>query len=132
MRKKIAEAIPKSLKIGVQCGIGLFIAFIGLKNAGLIVDNPATFVSLGNLSEPATLLALIGIVITIVLVARNVTGAILISVITLTVIGYFVPSGEGSLTATPEGVAAKPDDELLLMELDDMQARTAKTSAAKI
>jgi AGZA family xanthine/uracil permease-like MFS transporter len=67
VRTKIAEAIPAALKIGVQCGIGLFIAFIGLKNAGLVVDNPATFVSIGNLSEPATLLALAGIILTIVL-----------------------------------------------------------------
>lgn len=109
VRKKIAEAIPNALKIGVQSGIGLFIAFIGLKNAGLIVDNPATFVSLGDLSDPATMLALIGIVITIVLVVRNITGAILISVLALTIIGYFVPSGEGSLTATPDGVVGLPD-----------------------
>lgn len=109
VRKKIAEAIPNALKIGVQSGIGLFIAFIGLKNAGLIVDSPATFVSLGDLSDPATMLALIGIVITIVLVVRNITGAILISVLALTIIGYFVPSGEGSLTATPDGVVGLPD-----------------------
>jgi AGZA family xanthine/uracil permease-like MFS transporter len=109
VRKKIAEAIPAALKIGVQCGIGLFIAFIGLKNAGLVVDNPATFVSLGDMSEPATMLALIGIVITIVLVVKQVTGAILISVILLTVIGYFVPSGEGMITAAPDGVIGMPD-----------------------
>jgi AGZA family xanthine/uracil permease-like MFS transporter len=109
IRKKIAEAIPNSLKIGVQCGIGLFIAFIGLKNAGLVVDNPATFVSLGDLSEPATMLALIGIVVTIVLIVKQVTGAILISVILLTIIGYFVPSGEGTLTAAPDGFIGMPD-----------------------
>ncbi|MFT4654903.1 MAG: AGZA family xanthine/uracil permease-like MFS transporter [Kangiellaceae bacterium] len=109
VRKKIAEAIPDALKIGVQCGIGLFIAFIGLKNAGLVVDNPATFVALGDLSEPATMLALIGIVFTIVLVVKKVTGAILISVIVLTLIGYFVPSGEGTLTAAPDGFIGMPD-----------------------
>ena len=53
VRTKIAEAIPAALKIGVQCGIGLFIAFIGLKNSGLVVDHPATFVTIGNLSTPA-------------------------------------------------------------------------------
>jgi AGZA family xanthine/uracil permease-like MFS transporter len=109
IRKKIAEAIPSALKVGVQCGIGLFIAFIGLKNAGLVVDNPATFVALGDLSEPATMLALIGIVFTIVLVVKKVTGAILISVVVLTLIGYFVPSGEGTLTAAPNGFIGMPE-----------------------
>lgn len=109
VRKKIADAIPAALKIGVQCGIGLFIAFIGLKNADLIVDHPATFVTIGDLSEPSTLLALIGIVITIVLVIKKVTGAILISVILLTVIGAMVPSGDGMLTSTPDGVVGMPE-----------------------
>lgn len=109
VRKKIADAIPAALKIGVQCGIGLFIAFIGLKNADLIVDHPATFVTIGDLSEPSTLLALIGIVITIVLVIKKVTGAILISVILLTVIGAVVPSGDGMLTAAPDSVVGMPE-----------------------
>ena len=108
LRQKIADAIPAALKIGVQCGIGLFIAFIGLKNAGLIVDNQATFVELGDLSEPAVLLALFGIVFTIVLVAKKVTGAILISIITLTLIGIFIPTENGSLTATPSGIVGMP------------------------
>lgn len=109
VRKHIAEAIPASLKIGVQSGIGLFIAFIGLKNAGLIVDHPATFVSIGNLSEPATLLALFGIVLTIILVIRNVTGAILISVIILTLIGLIIPNGDTMLTQIPEAIVGMPD-----------------------
>lgn len=109
VRKKIAEAIPNALKIGVQCGIGLFIAFIGLKNARLIVDNPATFVSLGNMSEPETLLALIGIIVTIILIVRQVTGAILLSVMGLTVAGFFIPSGDGVLTATPDGIVGMPE-----------------------
>ncbi|MDO6695693.1 NCS2 family permease [Aliiglaciecola sp. 3_MG-2023] len=109
IRKKIADSIPNALKIGVQCGIGLFIAFIGLKNAGLIVDNPATLVSLGDLSQPVTLLALAGIVGTIVLVAKNVTGAILISVIGLAIIGAFIPYGEGTLTPTPAGIIGLPE-----------------------
>ena len=109
VRQKIAHAIPDALKIGVQCGIGLFIAFIGLKNAGLIADHPATFVTIGNLSEPATMLALIGIIFTIVLVAKKVTGAILLSVIVLTIIGAFIPVGEGYLTARPEAVFGMPE-----------------------
>ncbi len=108
LRKKIAEAIPAALKIGVQCGIGLFIAFIGLKNANLIVDDPATFVKLGDLSEPSILLAFIGIVFTIILVARKVTGAILISIIAITCIGFFVPSGDATLTSTPNAIFGMP------------------------
>ena len=110
VRTKIAEAIPAALKIGVQCGIGLFIAFIGLKNAGLVVDNPATFVSIGDLSEPATLLALVGIILTIVLVIRKVTGAILISVVVLSLIGAFIPVGDGYLTQHTSQFIGLPDD----------------------
>mgnify|MGYP000176606832 FL=1 len=110
VRTKIAEAIPAALKIGVQCGIGLFIAFIGLKNAGLVVDNPATFVSIGDLSEPATLLALAGIILTIVLVIRKVTGAILISVVVLSLIGAFIPVGDGYLTQHTSQFIGLPDD----------------------
>jgi AGZA family xanthine/uracil permease-like MFS transporter len=109
VRTKIAEAIPAALKIGVQCGIGLFIAFIGLKNAGLVVDNPATFVSIGDLSEPATLLALAGIILTIVLVIRKVTGAILISVVVLSIIGAFIPVGDGYLTQHTSQIIGLPD-----------------------
>jgi AGZA family xanthine/uracil permease-like MFS transporter len=109
VRTKIAEAIPAALKIGVQCGIGLFIAFIGLKNAGLVVDNPATFVTIGDLSEPATLLALAGIIFTIVLVIRKVTGAILISVVVLSVIGAFIPVGDGYLTQHTSQFIGLPD-----------------------
>jgi AGZA family xanthine/uracil permease-like MFS transporter len=109
IRKKIADAIPPSLKIGVQCGIGLFIAFIGLKNAGLVVDNPATFVSLGDLSEPAVLLAFLGIIFTVILVIKQVTGAILLSIITLTIIGIFIPTETGTLTAVPEAIIGMPE-----------------------
>ncbi len=109
VRTKIAESIPPSLKVGVQCGIGLFIAFIGLKNAGLIVDNPATFVQLGDLSEPAVMLALAGIIFTIVLMVKRVTGAILISIIALTLIGAFVPTENGLLTTTPESIVGMPE-----------------------
>lgn len=109
VREKIAKSIPQALKVGVQCGIGLFIAFIGLKNAGVIVDNPATLVSLGDLSSPVTLLALFGLVVTIILVSRNVTGAILISVVALTIIGLFVPVEGGNLTPTPESILGMPE-----------------------
>lgn len=109
VRTKIAEAIPAALKIGVQCGIGLFIAFIGLKNAGIVVANPATFVTIGDLSEPAALLAIAGILLTIVLVIKKVTGAILISVMVLTLIGAFIPVGDGYLTQHTDSFIGMPD-----------------------
>lgn len=120
IRKKIAESIPAALKIGVQCGIGLFIAFIGLKNAGLIVDNPATFVELGDLSNPAVLLAFVGIIFTAIMVIKNVTGAILISIIVITLIGLFIPTESGYLTAKPDGIVGMPapiSDTFLAMDL---------------
>ncbi len=109
VRTKVAEAVPPSLKVGVQCGIGLFIAFIGLKNAGLVVDNPATFVSLGDLSDPAVMLAFAGILLTIVVVMRNITGGILLSIIILSVIGAFIPTENGYLTAHPDAIFGMPD-----------------------
>ncbi|WP_371194703.1 NCS2 family permease [Glaciecola sp. SC05] len=108
LRQKIAGAIPAALKIGVQCGIGLFIAFIGLKNAGLIVANPATFVALGDLSEPAVLLAFIGIIVTLVLVSKNVTGAVLISIVLLSVAGIFISTESGQLTPIPSAIVGLP------------------------
>jgi adenine/guanine/hypoxanthine permease len=109
VRTKIAEAIPAALKNGVQCGIGLFIAFIGLKNAGIVVANPATFVTIGDLSQPAALLALVGILLTIVLVIKKVTGAILISVLTLSLIGAFIPVGDGYLTQHTDNFVGMPE-----------------------
>jgi AGZA family xanthine/uracil permease-like MFS transporter len=109
IRTKIAEAVPEALKVGVQCGIGLFIAFIGLKNAGIVVSNPATFVSIGDLSQPVALLALFGILLTIVLIIKNITGAILISVVVLTIIGAMIPTESGYLTTHPESILGAPD-----------------------
>lgn len=109
VRTKVAESIPDSLKVGVQCGIGLFIAFIGLKNAGVIVDHPSTLVTLGNLSEPALMLTILGIILTLVLVIKKVTGGILIPIVLLTVIGAFIPQGDSYLTATPDAILGMPE-----------------------
>ncbi len=109
IRRRIAESIPRALKIGVQAGIGLFIAFIGLKNANLVVDSPATFVTLGDLSDPQVLLALFGILLTIVLLIRGITGAILITMLILTFIGLFIPTEDGALTTMPSSVIGMPE-----------------------
>lgn len=105
IRELIVNAIPLSVKHAVSAGIGLFIAFIGLQNAGVIVNNDATLVGLGNMGSPAVLLALGGIVVTAVLLALKVKGALLIGIFTATVAG--IPLG---VTHVPEGhlVGAPP------------------------
>ena len=115
VRQKIVEAIPASLKTAIGCGIGLFIAFIGLKNGGIIVANPATFVSLGNFSQPAPLLVLFGILLTAVLIVRRVRGAIILSVLVLAVAGLFLRApvgadgvGGGMITAMPKTFVSAP------------------------
>ena len=100
VREKIIAAIPPSLKIAVTCGIGLFIAFIGLKNGGIIVKNDATFVSHGDFASGPVALCLAGIALTAILVARRVPGAIVISIGLIAVAGFFVPAGHGT-TVTP-------------------------------
>ncbi|MGB9679083.1 MAG: NCS2 family permease [Thermoanaerobacteraceae bacterium] len=90
LREMIVDSIPMSLKYAVSGGIGLFIAFIGLKNAGIIVPNQATYIGFGNLTEPATLLAIGGLFITAILMSKNIKGSILLGILITTVLGIFV------------------------------------------
>jgi AGZA family xanthine/uracil permease-like MFS transporter len=90
LRKMIIDAIPNSLKYGITSGIGLFIAFIGLKNAGIIVPNESTMVTLGDLHQQGTVLALAGLFITLIFMARNIKGAIFIGMIVTAIIAYFI------------------------------------------
>jgi AGZA family xanthine/uracil permease-like MFS transporter len=88
IRQLIIRAIPRPLFAAVAAGIGLFIAFIGLKGAGIVVDNPATTVALGNLATPATALAVLGLVVIAVLQAWRVKGAILAGILVATLGGW--------------------------------------------
>ncbi len=97
VREAIFEAIPKNLKIAVSVGIGLFIAFLGLSNTGIVVPGNGTIVGLGNITSGDALVGIIGILITGVLVARNVKGGLLIGIILTTLIG--IPFG---VTILPE------------------------------
>jgi len=109
VREKIIEAIPHGLKMAVTCGIGLFIAFIGLKNGGVIVANPATFVSHGDFASGPTALCLLGIGLTALLVARRVPGAIVISMAVVTLLGLMVSAGGGKMvTQLPDKLLAWP------------------------
>ena len=89
LRKSLIAAIPETLKVGITVGIGLFIAFLGLRMSGIIVQNPETFVSFGDITSPVTLLSIIGLFITLALVARNVKGALFIGMLITGIIGYF-------------------------------------------
>ena len=87
VRKMILEAIPRELYASVAVGIGLFIAFIGFRNAGLVIPDPATLVTLGNLRAPGTLLALFGLFLTGGLIVWRVRAAMLLGVLGTTVVG---------------------------------------------
>lgn len=91
VREAIVNSVPLNLKKAVAVGIGIFITLIGMKGAGIIVSNPATLVSLGNVTEGTALLAFIGLIITAILYALKVHGAILIGIIATTLIG--IPMG---------------------------------------
>ena len=87
LREKIVDVIPNALKNAISAGIGLYIAFIGLQGAGIIVNNDATLVSLGNLTTGSALLGAIGIIVTSILLVKNVKGALLWGILATTLIG---------------------------------------------
>lgn len=122
IRELIVNSIPLNLKHAVSVGIGLFIAFIGLKGTGLIVDNPATLVSLGSMKEPAVLVGLAGVLIIGVLLTKKVKGAILIGILASTIIGLFV-----GVTVIPEDftfVSLPPSIEPIFFKFDFSQIFT--------
>ncbi|MCR2822067.1 NCS2 family permease [Lederbergia panacisoli] len=87
IREKIINVIPQDLKHAIGGGIGFFVAFMGLKNAGIVTANDATFVAIGNLSSAATLLAVTGFIITIILLNRGIKGGIFYGMVLSTIIG---------------------------------------------
>ena len=91
IRESIVNTLPDTLKKAISAGIGLYIAFIGLQNANIIVNNDATLVSLGNIGEGPALLGIIGIVITSVLLIKKIKGALLFGILATTIIG--IPMG---------------------------------------
>ncbi|KAB1443120.1 NCS2 family permease [Pseudodesulfovibrio senegalensis] len=89
LREAIVNCVPMSIKHAISGGIGLFIAFIGFKNAGIVVANQATLVTLGNVLSPAPLVCLFGLVVTGILIARRIKGALLLGILAATVAGAF-------------------------------------------
>lgn len=107
LRETIINAIPFELKMAVSAGIGLFITFVGLKGAGIVQANEATLVSLGNLHDPHVLLAVAGIVLTIILMAKRIPGSIFIGMIITAIAGMLF----GLIDAPKQIVGAVPSIE---------------------
>lgn len=106
IREWIINSIPLPLRSGIAAGIGLFLALIALQTAGIVVDNPATLVGLGDLSKPGPLLAILGFFLIVVLEARKVTGAVLIGILLVTVIAIALGvSAFGGLVSMPPSLA---------------------------
>src|SRR6516165_6372502 len=113
VREHIVNDIPDCLKHGTAAGIGLFIAFIGLRNAKLVVSSPATIVAFGKISDRAALLAVAGLLLTAILMARRVSGAILLGIAVIAIAG--VPLG---LTHWPAEFFSLPHPSGTFLKLD--------------
>ncbi|KIL48458.1 NCS2 family permease [Jeotgalibacillus campisalis] len=99
VREKIINAIPAELKFAVGAGIGLFITFIGMQNAGIIVGDENTLVALGDLTQGSTLLAIFGIFITVIFMTRKIKGGIFFGIVITAIVGWIV-----GLINTPSGI----------------------------
>lgn len=113
VRTLIVNAIPASLKLAIGVGIGLYIAFIGLKNCGIIVTNEATAVALGDIAHGSALLAVIGMLLTAFLTVRGVKGGLLLGILATTLIG--IPMG---LTQIDGFVSAPPSIEPIAFQFE--------------
>ena len=122
VRQLLIDAVPMNLKYAIVVGIGMFIAFIGLQNAGIVVKNDATVVALGHVTQPGPLLACCGLMLTAGLMARNVQGSLLIGILVTAVLGMVfgvspAPSGIDSVMSF-----SLPSLAPTLMQLDIMGA----------
>lgn len=103
LKEYLFNAIPHTIKLAVTAGIGLFIALIGLSSAGLIVSNPATIVSIGDLQAPSSLISILGIILIAVFTGCNVKGGIFLAVIIAAVVGFFC-----GITKLPSTIFSMP------------------------
>ncbi|WP_417598577.1 NCS2 family permease [Oceanospirillum sp.] len=94
IREWIINSIPLSLRLGIAAGIGLFLALIALKSAGIVVDSPATLVTMGNLSDPSVILAIVGFFIIVSLSYRRVLGSVMIGILVVTVLSIVMGLNE--------------------------------------
>lgn len=112
IRERLFKEIPFNIKIATSVGIGLFIALIGFKNCGIVVDHPATLVTMAPLTSPPILVALFGLLLTAWLLARKVKGALLIGIVATTVVALLAPGKVASLPADGRYLAL-PDPAVL-------------------
>ncbi|SEN19441.1 putative MFS transporter, AGZA family, xanthine/uracil permease [Methylobacterium sp. UNC300MFChir4.1] len=106
LRALIVEGIPRSMRIAITVGIGLFLAIIALKNAGLVAASPATFVTLGDLHKPEAILAVLGFLMVAVLSARKVRAALLSSILTVTALSFvFAGNTFQGIVSLPPSIA---------------------------
>lgn len=119
VREAVVNAIPNTLKIAVTGGIGLFIAFIGFANAGMVVKNPNTFVSIGNFTSPTVLIAVIGIVIIVALSSKNVKGAILWGILVSSVCAWIYAALQPKAAAY-YGISSFPNKIFAFQSLNDI------------
>jgi len=113
VREQIVNAIPDSVKHSTAAGIGMFIAFVGLREAKLVVASPATFITLGNFSNHEVQIACFGLAFTLVLMARKVTGAILIGVVTTTLVAIL-----SGVANWPSAIFSIPNPSATFLQLD--------------
>jgi adenine/guanine/hypoxanthine permease len=117
IREYVINAIPQNLKLAIAAGVGFFLGIIALETAGLVVDHPATLVTLGNLKSPAVLLFLAGFVLIVALNARNIIGGTLIGILVVALIG--IPLGLAKFTGI---VSMPPSLAPTLLQLDFSRA----------
>jgi len=113
VREQIVNGIPACLKYSTAAGIGMFIAFVGMRNANLVVSNPATFVAIGNFSDPEVQAACLGLILTVMLVTRKISGAILLGILATTLLGIL--RGQAHW---PSALVSLPHPSGTLMQLD--------------
>ncbi|KXD54193.1 NCS2 family permease [Pseudomonas aeruginosa] len=106
IREWIINSIPLPLRSAIAAGIGLFLALIALQNAGIVVDNPATLIGMGDLTKPAPILATLGFILIVALEARSVTGAVLIGILVVTAIAILLGVTQfGGVVSMPPSLA---------------------------
>src|SRR5579864_5504389 len=113
VREQIVNGIPECLKHSTSGGIGMFIAFVGMRNANLVVAHPATFVSLGSFADHEAQLACVGLAIMLILMTRKIAGAILIGVLATTLIGIF-----RGMASWPASIFSMPHPSSTWLKLD--------------
>jgi len=101
LRQSIMNAFPPMFKKTISAGIGLFLAFVGLRTGGILISSSRSLVGLGHIASPPVLLALVGIIVVFVLVVRGVPGALIWAILFVTGAGLFIPNGTGQGAITP-------------------------------